>query len=139
MKSSNSHSTPIRARQGGSLGNSNPSTALPPNVQKNGANAKRRKIIRILAYVLLGVFGVGLGSAIYLFQLVGQVGYSSVAIVNNADYTPIELGSLDSEQVAEGDTSSSWSTGGHTKVYVNEKFPIKKVAQKDPNVENFWH
>ena len=136
MKSSNSHSTPIRARQGGALGNADPSTTLPPNEQNHGGNAKRRKIIRILAYVLLGVFGVGLGSAIYLFQLVGQVGYSSVAIVNNADYTPIELGSLDSEQVAEGDTSSSWSTGGHTKVYVNEKFPIKKVAQKDPNVEN---
>ena len=38
--------------------------------------------------------------------------------------------------IAQGDTESSWSQGGHVPVYVDERYPIKRVAQKDPSVTN---
>lgn len=96
----------------------------------------KKKVIKALCYMLVAVLGLTTGGAVYLFQLMGKVGYSPISIVNNQDYTPLDLGSLDNEEVSVGDTSSSWADGGHTKVYVDERFPIKQVDQKDKDIEN---
>lgn len=96
----------------------------------------KKKIIKVLCYILVAVLGLTAGSGIYLFQLMGKVGYSPIPIVNNSDITPLDLGSLDDEEVSTGNTSSSWAEGGHTKVFVDDRFPIKKVEQKDKDVEN---
>lgn len=96
----------------------------------------KKKVIIALCYILVAVLGLTTGGAAYLFQLMGKVGYSPISIVKNQDYTPLDLGSLDNEEVSVGDTSSSWSEGGHTKVYVDDRFPIKQVEQKDKDIEN---
>jgi LCP family protein required for cell wall assembly len=96
----------------------------------------KKRIITVLIYVLVAVIGLGTGGGIYVYQLISKVGYTAVGVVDKADYTPVDIGSLDSQDVESGNTTSSWSQGGHTKVFVDSKFPIKKVAQKDPNVEN---
>ncbi len=104
--------------------------------EKNREKSLKKQIITVLIYVLVAVIGLGTGGGIYIYQLIGKVGYTAVNIVDNADYTPVDIGSLDSQDVESGNTTSSWAQGGHTKVFVDSDFPIKKVAQKDPNVEN---
>lgn len=96
----------------------------------------KQRIIQITAYVLIVIIGLGIGGGTYLYQLLGKVGYASIGVVNSEDYTPVDLGSLDSQNIESGNTTSSWAQGGHTPVYVNEEFPIKQVAQKDKDVEN---
>lgn len=97
----------------------------------------KKRIITILVYVLIGVIGLSTGCAIYLYQLLGTVGYTAVNIVSAGDYKPVDIGSLDTLNAENsGNTSAAWSEGGHTKVFVDQDFPIKEVAQKDKNVEN---
>jgi len=96
----------------------------------------KKRITTILLYVLVVVLGLGTGSGIYIFQLVGKIGYAAISVVDTDDYSTVDLGSLDSQDAESGDTTSSWAEGGHTKVFIDDEFPIKKVAQKDKNVEN---
>jgi polyisoprenyl-teichoic acid--peptidoglycan teichoic acid transferase len=89
---------------------------------------------RMAAYVLLAAAGLAAGFMIYVFFLLGQPLRTNINIVDPKSFTPI---SLDEIQLAEeGDDTVPWSEGGRTRVYVHPDFPIKKVAQKDPNVEN---
>lgn len=96
----------------------------------------KKRLIKGLCYTLIVIFGLSGGGVLYLFQMMGRVGYSPISIVNNEDYTPLDLGELDNAEVASGNTTASWAEGGHTKVYIDDRFPIKKVEQKDKDVEN---
>jgi len=140
MKSNISQGSAVRTPQG---------TGIPDINRMNsdgyagtGGNApktkktRKQKILKVIAYILLCTFGLTLGAFVYGYQLLGKVGYTAVAVVNKDDYDTVDIGSLDNLDAENGDTTSSWAQGGHTKVYVDENFPIKKVAQKDPNVEN---
>lgn len=98
--------------------------------------SKGRLVLRILCFILVGIIGLGVGVSLYIYKLMGSVGFVNTPFVNQADYETIEFDSLDDVDLNSGDVTSSWSEGGHTKVYVNEKYPIKKVAQKDSKVEN---
>src|ERR1035437_7201780 len=140
MKSNTSSGSGVRAPQ--RTGSSDIYEQVNKNIStKNNPDSKpetplKKRIITALIYVLVAVIGLGTGEGIYVYQLVGKVGYTAINIVDNADYTPVDIGSLDSQDVESGNTTSSWSQGGHTKVFVDSDFPIKKVTQKDPNVEN---
>ena len=114
----------------------NSSSSSPSRSGSKPEKPLKKKIITVLIYVLVVVLGLGTGGGIYLSQLMGKIGFAAINVVDQADYTPVDLGSLDSQDVENGDTSSSWAQGGHTKVFVDSDFPIKKVTQKDPNVEN---
>jgi len=144
MKSNTSQGPAVRSSQ-----RPGSSDIFSPNNVKNtsgfhsrsGSNSKpekplKKKIITILAYVLIVVIGLGTGGGIYIYQFLGKVGFAAVNIVDKGDYQPVDLGSLDSLDVENGDTSSSWAQGGHTKVFVDPAHPIIKVAQKDKNIEN---
>lgn len=100
------------------------------------SESTKKKVLRIFLWVLVVTLGLTMGGGIYLMQMLGRVGYSAVPIVNQGDYTPIDVGSLDSMDAENGNTTSSWAEGGHTKVFYDSDFPIKKVEQKDKNVEN---
>lgn len=98
--------------------------------------SKGKLFLRILCYILVGVLGLGGGIILYLYKIWGSVGFVNTPFINDRDYETIEFDNLDNVDLNDGDISSSWQEGGHTRVYVNEKYPIKKVAQKDSKVEN---
>jgi len=144
MKSNTSQGPAVRTPQ-----RSGSSDIFSPDNIKNssGSNSRsgsksnpekplKKRIITILAYILIVVIGLGTGGGIYIYQFLGKVGFAAVNIVDKGDYQPVDLGSLDSLDVENGDTSSSWAQGGHTKVFVDPAHPIIKVAQKDKNIEN---
>ncbi len=98
--------------------------------------SKARILLRVLCFILCAVLGFGSGVVLYIYKLMGSVGFVNTPFVNKAQYETIDFDDLDNVDLSSGDVSSSWDAGGHTKVYVNQKYPIKKVAQKDSKVEN---
>ncbi len=115
-----------------SVGRNQPQKSKPPK-------SKSKIVLKVLMYLLLAVLGLGIGGFGYVsLNIFGQIGYTDINIVSavNETYAPVDLGEFDNTEVVEGDTSSAWAAGGHTKVYVDPKFPIKQVAQKDSSVEN---
>lgn len=107
--------------------------------ERSGAKPKKsgkRIAIKILCYVLCAVLGLGTGVILYIYKLMGAVGFVNTPFVNKSQYETIDFDDLDNIDLNSGDVTSSWANGGHTRVYVNEKYPIKKVAQKDKKVEN---
>lgn len=107
------------------------------NRDKHGKTSRgrtKRIIIRVLIYVMVGALGFGLGAYKYVTDIFSQP-FVYMPFVNNQDYVPVEFDAFDDFDMS-GDTASSWSEGGHTRVYTNNQFPIKKVTQKDKNVEN---
>jgi len=113
-----------------------------PNSAQNDSGSKpfksmKKRVITALAYVLIIVLGLGTGGGLYMFQILGSIGYTAVNVVSADDYKTVDLGSLDNlDAENNGDTTKSWAEGGHTKVFVDPEFPIKEVVQKDKNVEN---
>ncbi|MBO7565303.1 MAG: LCP family protein [Clostridiales bacterium] len=93
-------------------------------------------VIKILCYILCAVLGLGTGISLYVYKLMGAVGFVNTPFVSKDKYETIEFDDLDNIDLDDGDVASSWKEGGHTRVYVNPKYPIKKVAQKDSKVEN---
>jgi polyisoprenyl-teichoic acid--peptidoglycan teichoic acid transferase len=92
----------------------------------------RRSPWRILGYSLLAIAGLLAGFLIYILILLGQPLRTQIDIVSS--FEPI---SLDNIQLTEADDSDvPWLEGGRTRVYVHEKFPIRKVEQIDPDIEN---
>lgn len=117
-------------------GNSSPNRVQNESGGKPVKSTKKRIIIA-LAYVLIIVIGLGTGGGIYMFQLLGKIGYTAVNVVSADDYNTVDIGSLDNLNAeSSGDTTKSWAEGGHTKLYVDPDFPIREVAQKNKNVEN---
>lgn len=116
--------------------NSSPDSAPDRSAGKSDKPMKKR-IITVLAYILIVVIGMGTGGGIYMFQLLGSIAYTSVDVVSADDYKTVDIGSLDNlDAENSGDTIKSWAEGGHTKLFVDPDFPIREVAQKDKNVEN---
>lgn len=148
MKSNSSQGPVMRSpqRQGnpdifspdniGSASSNRSSNEAGNNSSKSSRSMKKR-VITVLAYVLIVLIGLGTGGGIYMFQLLGTIGYTAVNVVSADDYETVDLGSLDSLNAENsGDTTKSWAEGGHTKVFVDPEFPIMEVSQKDKNVEN---
>ena len=133
--------TPQRSGTSDAFGTGDPRNMMPAG-NLNGSAGKiqkplKKRIITILVYVLIAVVGLSAGGGIYLYQMLGKIGYTAVKVVSADDYKTVDIGSLDSlDAESSGNTSAAWSEGGHTKVFVDPDFPIKEVAQKDKNVEN---
>lgn len=90
----------------------------------------KRFFIRFLAVVL----GLAVGAGLYIYKVLGGFQYVVTPIVSEEEYDTLDLvvdGSLNG-----GDVSSSWSNGGHTRVYVDPAHPIIQVEQRDPDIEN---
>ena len=103
----------------------NPQVTELDQIRRGGAG-------RVIGYSLLAVSGLLIGFFIYVFILLGQPLRTNISIVSSFD--PM---SLDNVQLTEDDsTVVPWQEGGRTRVYVHEKFPIKEVVQKDPDIEN---
>lgn len=145
MKSNSSQGPIVRSPQGqgvpAKFSSDNERNSIPNNANNDsGSNPLRsmkKRVITALAYVLIIVFGLGLGGGIYMYQILGTIGYTPVNIVSANDYKTVDLGSLDNlDAEKSGDTTKSWAEGGHTKVFVDSKFPIKEVTQINKNVEN---
>ena len=103
--------------------------------------AKKKKsavkiLIKVLCFILCAVLGLGVGAFIYVYRTLGAVGFVNTPFVSKSQYETIEFDNLDDIDLDSGDVASSWQDGGHTRVYVNKKYPIKKVSQKDSKVEN---
>ncbi|MBO4928645.1 MAG: LCP family protein [Clostridiales bacterium] len=103
---------------------------------RSGKSSAVSVVIRVLCFILCAVLGLGTGIALYIYKLMGAVGFVNTPFVNKAQYETIDFDDLDSIDLNSGDVASSWQEGGHTRVYVNQKYPIKKVSQKDSKVEN---
>jgi len=93
-----------------------------------------KKIVKFLCYVLCAILGLGTGVIVYIYRLMGAVGFVNTPFVSKRQYETIDFANLD--DVDPEQVSVSWAEGGHTRVYVNENYPIKKISQKDPKVEN---
>lgn len=110
-----------------------------PNYHGQRSQAPRKSIkqviIKVMAYILLGAIGLGSGVFVYILNLSDEFKYVYTPFIDNGDYEPIDIGSYDNYDM-NGDTASSWQDGGHTSVYVDPEHPIKKVKQKDRDVEN---
>ena len=129
---------------------SSPSSEVRKIDPQKTKGLKKKKTWKSLAlkiglYVLTGIIGLLAGGYSYIsFNILGAVGYTPVDIVSPGDAdvnTPnVKPGEFDDinvdDTVFQGNTSSSWAEGGHTAVYVDERFPIKEVKQRDPNVQN---
>jgi LCP family protein required for cell wall assembly len=109
------------------------------NNRSQSTNSTRKKILIVAAYILVGLFGLTIGGGLYAYKIYSTIGHANTQYIDSAEAEenlPIDLNDLDAEEITNGDTSSSWADGGHTKVFVDEDFPIVKVKQKDKNVEN---
>lgn len=113
------------------IGPSSAITGIYPDKQKK---SKKKIVIRIMVYFLIGLVGIGVGAIKYGLDIFGPT-FVPTPFVKAEDYKPIDIGSLDDYDL-DGNTSSPWMEGGHTSVYVDENFPIKQVKQKDKDVEN---
>ena len=104
--------------------------------KKAPKKSKVRIVIKVLCFILCALLGLGTGMIIYVYKQLGAVGFVNTPFVSKSQYETIEFDNLDDIDLDSGDVASSWAEGGHTRVYVNKKYPIKKVAQKDSKVEN---
>ncbi len=105
---------------------SQPSASDPTEEHPSGVG-------RIIGYILLALAGLATGLLVYVLILLSQPLRTQIDIV---DPNSIESVSLDDINLKE-DTGDSvpWDQGGRTRVYVHPDFPIKKIEQKDPNIE----
>lgn len=114
------------------------SYSVPGPVKASGQagdpESPSRRKGRILGYVLLAVAGLVAGIICYVFLQLSQPLRTRISIV---DRSSLDTVSLDQIKLTESsDTEISWSEGGRTRVYVHEDFPIIKVDQQDPLIEN---
>ena len=108
---------------------------MTPAPQKSLGKRAVGVLLKSLLYIVIGAFGLGAGIFSYILSISDGFRHVITPFVKAEDYEPIEIGSLDSFDMS-GDTTSSWQDGGHTSVYVDPDHPIKKVKQKDRDVEN---
>ena len=97
---------------------------------------KPRKKSKAAAYFVRGlaaVLGLAVGFCLYWVYLFGGT-FVSVPVVNEEDYSTLDLS--EGGSTTGGDVTSSWSNGGHTRLYYDPSHPIIEVKQKDPNIEN---
>ena len=97
---------------------------------------KSKKKSKVINYIIRGVaavLGLSLGFILYWVYTFGGT-YVAVPVVSKEDYSTLELAAGDS--TTGGDVTSSWSNGGHTRLYYDPSHPIIAVKQKDPDIEN---
>lgn len=99
-------------------------------------------IFAFLSILLISLIGV----SAYIWQLLGRPGQTNIPVVTGGEVKDGILDDLKEPDETDGTENASSSAGnsapisywgnGRVKVYVNSKFPIVKVEQKDPDVEN---
>lgn len=84
-------------------------------------------------WIILALAGLAAGFFLYIFLLLGQPLRTDIKISNPLAFEPISLDHIDLNDESE---LVPWGEDGRTRVYVHPDFPILKVEQKDPQVEN---
>ena len=94
---------------------------------------KKSKALSYAVRVIAALLGLAIGFCLYWVYIFGRT-YVAVPIVNEADYSTVA--NLEGGSTTGGDVTSSWSNGGHTRLYYDPSHPIIEVKQKDPDIEN---
>ncbi len=94
---------------------------------------KKSKAASYFVRILAAVLGLAVGFCLYWIYIFGGT-FVSVPVVNKEDYTTLDLS--EGGSTTGGDVTSSWSNGGHTRLFYDPSHPIIEVKQKDPNIEN---
>lgn len=120
--------------------------------------------LRVAVYLLIGVIGIFVGGYGYVYQnvlsavtrvdtpivpdrspegtypVIAPDEFDNVNVDEKEHFDGAEEQSIDDDfrdVIVPGDTSSSFSQGGHVPVfYDSEKYPIRQVKQVDPQIEN---
>lgn len=87
---------------------------------------------QVVLHLFLALVGLAVGFLLYLFLLLGQPLHRRVAVVDSLSTVSLDAVRLDEES---GD-AVPWEQSGRTRVFVHEDFPIRKVEQRDPDIEN---
>ena len=90
--------------------------------------SKIRIVIRVLCFILCAVLGLGLGAFIYVYRLMGAVGFVNTPFVSKDQYETIEFDNLDDVDLNSGDVASSWR-----KAAIHEYMSIRSTRSKK------WH
>lgn len=96
------------------------------NPQNGARRAKRplRPWIKALIYILASLLGLGVGAILYIWILLGQMGFASIPIFDTeAGQLEVAGAQLDVNQTIEG-------------IYSPAEYPIHQVAPKSPDVTN---
>ena len=113
-------------------------------------NPMKVRILRFSAYFLIALLGLAGGGYGYIsHNVLGAVGYTPVNVISqdaadmanpavaDDEFDDVDIDAVGVEdEIVRGDTTSNWHEGGHTAVFVDERFPIKKVEPFDPKVQN---
>ncbi len=95
---------------------------------------KPSKAKRFFLRFFCALLGLIIGAGLYVYNMLGGFKYVMTPVVSEEEY---ELMELTADGMSNGgDVTSSWSEGGHTRVFVDPNHPIIQVEQKDKNVEN---
>jgi len=94
---------------------------------------KKSKALSVFAKFLAAFLGLAVGFSLYWIYIFGGT-FVAVPVVSKEDYSTLEISQ--SGSMTGGDVSSSWTDGGHTRLYYDPSHPIIEVKQKDPDVEN---
>jgi hypothetical protein len=104
--------------------------------EKTSSGTGHRSLSRVagaIGYLLLAVMGLSTGLFIFFLILLGQPLRTQIGIIDPSSFEPISLDQISLTESSED--AVPWDQGGRTRVYVHPDFPIKKVGQKDPNIE----
>ena len=102
----------------------------PPYAQPSQV---KHPVRRFLLYFLLALFGLLTGLILYVLILLGQPLRTQIGFADDDDFEPISLDDVVLEEEVE---LLPWDQGGRTRVNVHPDFPIRRVKQKDPKIEN---
>jgi polyisoprenyl-teichoic acid--peptidoglycan teichoic acid transferase len=93
----------------------------------------RSRFAATIGYSLLAIAGLATGVVIFTLIMLGTPLRASISIVEPGSLEPISLDEISLTESSEDIVP--WGQGGRTRVYVHPDFPIKKVNQKDPDIE----
>lgn len=105
-----------------------------PDRQTAHRGSFRGRPSRRTGTVALAVAGLLIGLLIYVVLLLDQPLRTTIRFADPDRWQPVSLDSIELTEPDQDDVS--WMTGDRTRVYVHPDFPILKVKQKDPLVEN---
>ena len=86
------------------------------------------RVSKFFLRLFLAVLGLAVGLFAYAFAWLSKTNYSNVSIVDQLSGMSVSSEYSDINQM---------SSGGRIPVYVNDNFPIKRVAKIDNRVDNF--
>ena len=95
---------------------------------------KKSKALSTFVRLLAAVLGLAVGFALYWIYIFGGT-FVAVPVVSKEDYSTLEI--TQSGSTTGGDVSSSWTDGGHTRLYYDPSHPKKGYVKRYCD-KRFW-